>query len=155
MQDKIMQAVSYDTIIKTILNSDPKEDWKYSSYFYSNQHFGCYFYAPDVNLRFEEELDNNGCSVDTDFSEDWTGKFADPNAKTYGYGLYYASTLIKTFPLISVDGARAHLPMPEAHTTNVPRLNYRVAQIHMAQTHNGLIMLEEYMERAGLKVSPE
>ena len=145
-----MQAMSYDSIIQTVMNSDPQADWKKSFYFYSNQHFGCYFYTPDVNLRFEEELGNDGCSVDTDFKEDWTDKFANPNAKVYGYGLYYASTLIKVFPLISVDGARAYLPMPKAGTTIVSELDYKVAQIH-----NEPNALEEYMKRTNFTVSPE
>ena len=149
MQDKIMQAMSFKSIRETILDSDPKADWERSSYIYSNIHFECHFYAPDVNLRFEQELGNDGCSVDTDFGDDWTDKFANKNAKVYGYGLYYASTLIKTFPLVHVDG-RTLMPMPEAGATIVSELDYKVAQIH-----DDLNLLEDYMKRANFTVSPE
>ena len=147
-----MQAMSYYSIIEIVKSTDPEADWKRSSYIYSNMHFECYFYAHDVNLRFEQEelvIDDDGRPVVNNFKEDWTDKFA-PNAKSYGYGLYYASTLIKTFPLISVDGARAHLPMPKAGTTIVSELDYKVAQIHDISGS-----LDEYMKRANFTVSPE
>ena len=144
-----MQAMSYDSIIETILNSDPKADWEKSSHA-NDEHFNCRFYKPDVNLRLEAELDNDGCVTSRPFREDWTDKFPNKNASCYGFGFYYASTLIKTASLVYVDG-KILMPMPKAGgTTIVSELDYKAAQMHET-----LGLLEEYMKRTNFTVSPE
>ena len=145
-----MQAVSYDTIIKTILNSDPKKDWKRSSHANSDG-FECHFYAPDVNLRFEREMDNEGFATIRDFKEaGWAGKFPNRDASYSGFRLYHASTLIETFLLVAVNGGKARLPMPMTDETTVSRLNYKVAQIH-----DTFDSLEDHMRIANFTISPE
>ena len=144
-----MQAMSYDSIIKTVMNSDPKTDWERSYHRY-NDHFECRFYAPDVNIRFENEVDNVGCSLSESFLEDWAQEFPDKNATCTGFGLYYGATLIKTFTLVFVDGGRARLPVPKVGTTIISALDYKVAQLHDVAGS-----LDEYMKDANFTISPE
>ncbi len=145
-----MQAMSYDSIIEAILNSDPKEDWE-KSFHANDEHFNCRFYKPDVNLRLEAELDNDGCVTSRSFRGNWTDKFPNQNASCYDFGFYYASTLIKTVFLVSVDGGKVRMPMPKAgDATIVSELDYKAAQMH-----DTLGLLEEYMKLANFTVSPE
>ncbi|MBW2194336.1 MAG: hypothetical protein JRF37_01855 [Deltaproteobacteria bacterium] len=55
--------------------------------------------------------------------------------------------MIDRFILVSVDGGRAELPLPNPATLEVDPLVYKVAQVF--DEHNNL---EEYMSRAGLRV---
>ena len=144
-----MQAMSYDTIIEIILNSDPEEDWEKSSHANSDG-FECHFHRDDVNIRFEREMDNEGFATMRDFKADWTDKFPNRDASCSGFRLYYASTLIKTFLLVAVNGERARLPIPMDDETTVSRLNYKVAQIH-----DTFDSLDEYMKIVNFTVSPE
>jgi len=80
------------------------------------------------------------------FHEEWATKHPDPHAYLYQYSLYYNSSLIKKYDLVSVDGGRATLPIPRAGTNIVPRKDYRFALIINA--HETL----EYIHRSGLIV---
>ena len=145
---EVSQTMSYGTIIEFIMNSDPKAEWEKSSHA-NGDGFECHFHRFDVNIRFEREKDNEDSATRGDFKTDWTDKFPNRKAHCSGFRLYYASTLIETFRLISIDGVR--LPTPMDDETTVSRLNYRVAQI----CSNNLSMLDMYMERAGLRLSPK
>ena len=85
-----------------------------------------------------------------DFKEPWANSHSDPTANSYWYNLYYDNALIERFVLVSVDGARAELPLPKASTTEVEPLIYKVAEIFDEGN-----TLEEYMEKSGLSLKME
>lgn len=64
-----------------------------------------------------------------EFHEEWAIRHPDPHAYLYQYYLYYNSSLIKKYNLVSVDGGRATLPIPRAGTNIVSRKDYRFALI--------------------------
>lgn len=78
------------------------------------------------------------------FHEEWATKHPDSHAYLYGYSLYYNSSLIKKYDLVSVDGGRATLPLPRVGTNSIARKDYRFALI----INEGEIL--EYIHRSGL-----
>lgn len=136
-----------ENIEAAIVRSDAGRDWK--------RHVdgvrSITSYQRDVNLRFEVTYDDEG-TQNADFREPWANRHPDPNATGYWCRLYYGSSLIETFILVSVDGGRAMLPLPTSgedreHPGAVKSLNHKVAQIH-----DTLGSLDEYMRRSGLIV---
>jgi len=104
-----------------------------------------------MNLRFEIGYMDDGVQC-KDFREPWANRHPDPSATGYWCNLYYGSTLVKKLILVAVDGGRAMLPIPQRGRKNmrsdrVLPLDYKVAQIH-----DRLGTLEEYMSRSGLMV---
>ena len=69
------------------------------------------------------------------------------SASSYWYDLSNDGALIERFILVSVDGARAELPLPDINTLEVQPLPYKIAQIF-----DELNTLDEYMRRSGLTV---
>lgn len=106
------------------------------------------FFNKDVNLRFVSGYDERFIQQ-SKFVETWANKHPDPNASGYFVQLYFASSHIANFILVSVDGGRALLPLPKGDTNlEVSPLDYKVAQIH-----NKLGRLDEYMARSSMRVS--
>ena len=101
---------------------------------------------PDVSEWFTVRWDDEGVHV-KDFKEPWANKHPDPTANSYWYDLSYNGALIERFILVSVDGARAELPLPDRNTLEAEPLIYKVAEIF-----DELNTLEEYMKRSGLSV---
>jgi hypothetical protein len=114
----------------------------------------------DVNYRQDAEIavykNNPVLRIETrhidefilneDFSEKWANQFPDPHATSYYYHLYYGSTRLKDFILVSVDGGRALLPLPKYPTNlEVEPLRYKIALIF---DQSG--SCDEYMKEAGL-----
>ena len=102
------------------------------------------FCKEDINLRIVSSLADDDIQQD-DFREPWANKFPDPSARGYFYNLYYGSTLLHRFILVSVDGARASLPVPQIGTMDVTQAQWKVAEIF-----DGLGTLDEYAKQAGM-----
>lgn len=130
-------------IMQAIMASDSKDDWEKTSFEWNE----IIYYKKNVNLRFEMNFTEEGTQRD-DFKEPWANCHPDPNATGYWFNLYYGSTNISTYILVSVDGGRAMLPVPQnSKKMAVKPLFYKVAQIHDA-----LGTLDEYMIRSGLRL---
>jgi hypothetical protein len=102
-------------------------------------------------LRFEINYTRAGTQAD-DFQEPWASRHPDPHATGYWCQLYYGASLIGQYVLVSVDGGRAMLPLPSLgadrqHPGPVTILEYKIAEIH-----DSLGTLKEYMTRSGLVV---
>ncbi|SRR6266545_6026443 len=136
---------SREEILNAVLSSDSKDDWEKQSSTGPKQTI---YFKKNVNLRFEMDFDDAGIQNE-DFTEKWANKHPDPKATGYWCDLYYASTHIERFILVSVDGGRAMLPMPinPANDLRVEDLDFKVAQIHDTGR------LSEYMFRSGLLYS--
>ena len=137
-----------ENIERAILESDAKIDWSRGG----DDNRSVVSYVHDMNLRFETLFTDDGKQCD-DFREPWANCHPDPNATGYWCNLYYGTTLVERFILVSVDGARAMVPVPKVgkdgyRPDTVLPLDYKVAQIH-----DSLETLDEYLERSHLKVS--
>lgn len=131
-----------NSIFKKLVESDAPEDWRKVGNGITRE---TAYHRGDVNLRLETSIDDDHAQNDN-FMAPWANKFPDKTAKGWYVDLYYASTLIHRFVLVSVDGARAQLPLPRAGTQTVPLINYRVAQVFDSGD------LGDYLIRSGLTV---
>jgi len=87
-------------------------------------------YASDVNIRFEMDFEGKGVQA-RPFEERWARGFPDKAASGYFCDLYYGSTLLERFVLVSVDGGRALLPLPRsAIDLSITRLQYKIGKVH-------------------------
>ncbi|WP_233959930.1 hypothetical protein [Pectobacterium versatile] len=82
-----------------ILTSSTPSDWEYDDKTVS------YTYKDDVCLRIECDKNSNP------FNEPWVHNFSAP-ATQNEYVIYYNSSVLRRYKIISVDGGRAFLPMP-------------------------------------------
>ncbi len=141
-----------ESIIDAVLTSNPQSDWR-SSKRPADIPLGdlqVRYLNDNVNLRFEL-VHQDGYNTGPYFDESWATAHSDPLAVRMYFLLYFGSTPILDFTLISVDGLRAALPVPKVGTLTVPMLDYKLAEIYMRDT---LYTFNEYMEESGLSVQP-
>jgi len=139
---KPVRHMDYDEILNFIKTTNAKADWKWIKTNWAEEAF----LKEDPRLRIRVRWDDEGIHI-KGFKEPWANKHPDPTANSYWYDLTYDGALIERFILVSVDGARAELPLPDRSTLEVKPLIYKVAQVF-----DELNTLEEYMGRAGLSV---
>ena len=71
----------------------------------------------------------------------------DKNAFAYTYTIFYNNSRIEDFDLVSVDGNRAYLPIPNVTTSEISQYNYRLSKVV-----DFLGTVDEYISRSGLYV---
>lgn len=140
---KPVRKMSYDEILNFITASNAELDWKWIQTNWAEEAF----LKEDPRLRIRVRFDDAGVHI-KEFNEPWVESHPDTTATSYWYDLSYEGALIDRFILVSVDGGKAELPMPDPGSLEVSPLNYTVAQIF--DEHN---TLDEYMSSAGLKVN--
>lgn len=139
---KPVRHMDYDEILGFIESTNAKSDWKFVKTDWAEEAF----LREDPRLRIRVRWDEPGLHV-KGFAEPWATEHPDPSANSYWYDLFYDGALIERFILVSVDGARAELPLPDPTSLEVEPLVYKVAQVF-----DELNTLEDYMKRSGLKV---
>ena len=146
-QINLASSPTRKNIEKVILASRPMDDWNHEN----DSVRSVSSYKRDMNLRFEIKYMDEGIQC-ADFKEPWANRHPDPSATGYWCNLFYGSTLVEKFILVAVDGGRAMLPIPkkgvpDTRPMQVLPLDYKVAQIH-----DTLGTLAEYMKRSGLSL---
>jgi hypothetical protein len=134
--------MSYDELLAFIEGTDASADWKLVQTGWAEEAF----LKEDPRLRIRARSDDEGLHV-KGFNEPWATQHADPVANSYWHDLTYDGALIERFILVSVDGARADLPLPDRNTLEVEPIAYTIAQIF-----DRLDRLDDYMQRSGLRV---
>lgn len=130
--------MTYDELL-SIIDESEKDDWVFSD------ERGVYTFKHDLNVRIERrDIDHDS---DKFHGEHWATNHPDPNAYRVTYDIYYGASFVKEVLMVSVDGHRATLPIPERKTLKVKAQDYSFAQVV-----DQLGTLEEYMRRAGLEV---
>jgi hypothetical protein len=106
-------------------------------------------YRPDVNLRAEITYDEEGTHCEN-FSEAWTRTFPNKSARSRYVRVWYGQTPIKVYILVSVDGGRAYLPLPDLNSDN----GYIVSkeQYFIASLFDTIDTLDRYMRMAEFSV---
>ena len=137
---KLVRDMDFNEILEFILSSDSKQDWKTITNNWEEEAF----LKKDPRLRFRCRYDDEGIHNEN-FKEPWANKHPDKKATSYWYNLSYDGSLIDRYILVSVDGSRAILPLPDINTGKVKPLPYKVAEIF-----DSLDSLENYMNRSGL-----
>jgi len=89
-------------------------------------------FKPDLNITLREnyKMDNGEYQR---FHEEWATKFPDPKAYRTEFELWYASSFVKSYLFVYVDGCRASLPCPESPT----KLTVTTEQLAIANVVNG------------------
>lgn len=139
---KPVREMTFNEILEFIPTTDPKEEWCGISRDWSSERF----LKEDPRLRFRAKFGEEGVQC-KNFKEDWANCHPDSSATGYWYDLYYDGAFLDRIILVAVDGARAMVPPPDFTTKKIKLYNYRVAQIH-----DSIGMLDEYISRSGLDV---
>lgn len=130
--------MTYDELIELVYNST-KNEWVFTD------ERGIYTFKKDLNIRIHrKDIDHNS---DRFSGEDWAKKHPDPTAYRVTYEIYYAASFVEEVLMVSVDGHRATLPLPDRNTLVVSRKDYQFARIV-----DQLNTLDEYMNLSGLTV---
>jgi hypothetical protein len=129
-------------IFKAVIESDPRTQWTR----FTHKDAERAVFNDDVNLRIESHFDDD--LHNSDFKEAWANNFPDPRASSRFYNIYYGASLIAYRILVSVDGGRATLPLPDKGTMEPDPLGFRIAEIFDTNT------LHDYVKRAGIKHPP-
>lgn len=135
--------MNYNELFKLFHDSDA-EDWH-----------PVYLQTGRVEAYLKSNLDVRVISSSEDehiqnenFYADWANRWPNKKAVGYYYDLYYRNTLVTRFVLVSVDGSRALLPVPDSHDSNVVALSkYKVAEIFAGAE------FYTYFKNSGLEVS--
>lgn len=133
--------MTYDKLIEIIRSSKPS-DWIY------NDEQGVHTYRADLNIRIQRRTDDD--ITGRSFNEPWANCHPDPAASRLLCDIYYGSSLVDAFMLVSVDGHRADLPLPEPQTKKIRRKDYE-----LARAVDVLGTLDQYIQRSGLTVEEE
>jgi hypothetical protein len=130
--------MTYDQL-KQLIHESSKGDWLFSD------ERGIYTFKNDLNLRIQRNPIDH--VLDKFTGEDWATNHPDPVAYRVTYEIYYGASFVEYQLMVSVDGHRATLPLPDRSTQKVTADSYRFAQIV-----DQLNTLDEYMHRAKLEV---
>lgn len=125
--------------VKTILATSNQDDWTV------DDESGTFAYKDDFNLQIIRDDYR-------EFNESWAVKHPDPSAYQVRYQVKYREAVIDRQYLVSVDGHRAELPMPESETV----LRVKKSDVNFAKiVATGLDKVDEYLTRSGIEVIDE
>lgn len=122
--------------VENILATSKKDDW------IINDTLGTFTYKEDLNLRIERS------SEDREFNEEWARNFPDKNARAEDYKVFYNNSFVDEKMLVSVDGARATLPLPKSETD----LTVTSANANFARIVNVGNQFDDYLKRSNFSI---
>lgn len=127
--------------VKKILSESSQDDW------IVDDESGSFTYKNDLNLHIERaEYDSF-----REFNEPWATSHPDPHADAVEYVVKYGSSFVEKHTLVSVDGHRATLPMPNS----INDLRVDAADVNFAKIVNIGDRVDEYLRRSGIEVADE
>ncbi len=135
---RLETQLTYDDVMD-LVRSNEADQWVY------NDSKGSHLLRSDVNLRIVRR-DTDDVPM-PEFNEPWAKKHPDPIAHRVHYDVFYGASFIDEFMLVSVDGHRADLPLPDPQSTVIPREKYCLARAVDSQG-----TLDEYIKQSGLTV---
>ena len=138
---KPIRHMTYDELIDFIQSTNSESEW----HSIDREFFEERFLKEDPRLRISTKLIEDGVHCD-DFQEVWANRHPDPSAKSYYYDILFDGNFIHRLILVSVDGHRATLPLPNLQTMKVNPFDYKIAQIF-----DDAKTLDEYMLRSRIK----
>ena len=130
--------MTYDELIQFIQDTDPVNEWHSIDRNFIEERF----LNEDPRLRIISKSIDDGIHND-DFQEAWANGHPDPSAVSYYYNILFDGNFIHRLILVSVDGHRATLPLPNTQTMQVNPFDYKIAQIFDATN-----TLDDYMRRS-------
>lgn len=130
-------SLTEDSILNEIFDST-KEDWNKETYrdFFTYKH--------NILLTIEEKEES-----EREFFELWANRHPDKKAYFHEYEIKYDKTRVTSIYLVSVDGGRAYIPLPNIETNKVKDKHMKFANIIHSYPEN---INYEYVERSGLEI---
>ncbi|MFW6025367.1 MAG: hypothetical protein ACOCRX_03405 [Candidatus Woesearchaeota archaeon] len=129
--------------VDNILLNSSSEDW------IKDEETGNFTYKKDLNLRVErQKTDEIGT-----FKEEWATDFPDSNAESIEHIVKYNNSFVYRKLLVSVDGGRALLPMPESHENLA--VTEKAVNFAKLVCFSGPDKVDEYLERANFNIVPD
>lgn len=128
--------MDHTTIVAILSKSSPDEWLRHDDQ-------GSFTYKADADLHIEREA----YDLQDTFNESWAVNHPDKTAHRVYYRVMYNSSLIERKLLVSVDGGRATLPLPDRKSLEV-----FLADVNFARIVDVADATDEYIERAKLKV---
>jgi hypothetical protein len=109
------EIMTYKQLNKIILSAGPG-DWL------DQDEEAVFVCKKDLNIRL-----TRGEREPSIFAEDWAKDFPDRSPHRLEYSLWYGASLVKVYDFVSVDGARADLPLPKINTMEITPEQYAIA----------------------------
>lgn len=124
--------------VQKILATSSQDEW------IVDDESGSFTYKNDLNLRIER------ADFDTyrSFNEPWATNHPDSSAKAEDFTVKYGASFVDKHTLVSVDGHRATLPMPESASSEYVSKE----DVNFAKIVDIGGRVDEYLERSKLKV---
>jgi hypothetical protein len=139
---KPVSLMSHPELLSFIPTTDATSDWDGVATDEASERF----LKEDPRLRYRAKFTDDGVQ-NPDIVEEWANRHPNPTAVGYWYELLYDGALIDRCVLVSVDGGRALLPLPNRRTQTISRYHYVVARIH-----DHFHTLDQYLERCCITV---
>ena len=141
--------MTLEELVAAVVGSEQRDWYKIVVGGGSDAHGTIAIFKPDpaVSLAW-------GITVGDNFKEPWANKFPDPRASSHWADVRLNGSVVFRATYVSVDGARADLPMPDSRESPgaVPEAYARfVRLIHELESAHSF---EEYFERASLTRMP-
>ena len=111
-----------------------------------NSHHTVMVYKPDIAIGIAF-----GMTWKEDFKEVWANKFPDSRADGRFVDVFYNGMLVHRDFYVTVDGARAKLPLPKTREDLVVNEQY-YRLIGLLNSLSGVSDYESYFRRAGLEI---
>jgi len=127
--------------VKNILATSQQDDWVV------DDESGSFTYKNDLNLHIERA----DYETYRDFDEPWAKSHPDPKAVAVEYVVKYGSSFVEKHMLVSVDGHRATLPMPNS----INDLRVSASEANFARIVDIGDRVDEYLQRSNIKVADD
>jgi hypothetical protein len=114
----------------------------------SNPDTICYVYNEDVNIRLER-----GEMAVQNFDEPWVPG-AGGQTDSYVWWLTYQNSPVEQFVVVSVDGGRANIPVPDGGQSggDTPTLTEREANLGRIFDQHSLNGFDDYINRSDVEI---
>ena len=93
-----------------------------------------------------------GEKLNSDFVEEWSKKFPDPNASSFYIELWHNNTLLKKCAFVWVDGARYKVPLPERIGDGKWRIKKSSIEFKIAKLYDQYYPLEKILPSKGVEI---
>lgn len=140
--------------VRNVIDDSTPNQWEYFEGFApqvsvtSDPTTICYVYTEDVNVRLER-----GAMAVQNFDEPWVPG-AGAQTDSYVWWLTYQNSPVERFVVVSVDGGRANIPVPDggASESGTPTLTEREANLGRIFDQHVLDSFDGYVSRTDIEI---
>ncbi|CDK38918.1 hypothetical protein BN903_212 [Halorubrum sp. AJ67] len=150
----ITKCMTHIQDVRSVIRDSTPNQWEYFEQVApqvsvtSNPDTICYVYEEDVNIRLER-----GAVAVQDFDEPWVPG-AGGQTDSYVWWLTYQNSPVEQFVVVSVDGGRANIPVPDGGQSDgdTPTLTEREANLGRIFDQHSLNGFDDYIDRSDVEI---